>query len=142
MTLKMLGKLLVLAACVCLATELVAQGAPVPPIQESLAPVFVTDSPETPVTPDEHALSGGQILGIGSSGPRHSSLTPSLSVSETLDSNPLLLSTNDGSYRGFTSVGGNVQWTQYMGRDAELQLFRDASLRYQSAPPRLQPVHR
>ena len=130
MTLKKLGKLLIFAACVCLATELIGQGAPVPPIQESLAPVFVTDSPETPVTPDEHALSGGKILGIGSVGPRHSSLTPSLSLSETLDSNPLLLSSNDGSYRGFTSVGGNVQWTQYMGKDAEL--CYSGALRYDS----------
>ena len=128
MKLNDLGKLLALAACVCLATELVAQSAPVPPIQGSLAPVFITDSLETPVTPDEHPLTGGQVLGIGSWGPRHSFLTPSLSVSEMLDSNPLLLSSNDGSYQGFTSVGGNIQWTQYMGRNAEL--LYSGTLRY------------
>ncbi len=123
-----MGRLLVFAACLCLATELVAQGAPVAPIQGSLAPVFVTDSPDASVTPDEHSLTGGQILGIGSSGPRHSFFLPSLRVSETLESNPLLLSSNDGSYRGFTSAGGNVQWTQYMGRDAELRY--SGTLRY------------
>ncbi len=128
MKLNDMGRLLVLAACVCLATELVAQGAPVPPIQGTLAPVFITDSVETPVTPDEHPLTGGQVLGIGTWGPRHSSLTPSLSASEMLDSNPLLLSSNDGSYRGFTSLGGNLQWTQYMGRNAEL--FYSGTLLY------------
>jgi len=122
-----MGRLLVLAACACFATELVAQGAPAPPIQGTLAPVFITDSPETPVTPDERPPSGGRVLGIGSWGSKHSFLTPSLSLSETLDSNPLLVGSNDGSYRGFTSVGGNVRWTQYMGRDADL--FYSGTLR-------------
>jgi hypothetical protein len=80
------------------------------------------------MTPDEHSPSGGQILGIGSWGTRHSYLIPSLRISESLDSNPLLLSSNDGSYRGFTSAGGNVQWMQYMGRDAELSY--SGTLRY------------
>lgn len=121
MKLNRLGKLLVLAACTCLATQLVAQSAPVPPIQGSLAPVFVTDSTETPVTPDDHSLSGAQVLGIGTWGPRHSFLVPSLRLSEMLDSNPLLLSSNNGSYRGFTSAGADLQWIQYLGRDAAIR---------------------
>jgi len=119
---------LVLAVCVCISAEMAAQNTPVSPIQGFLAPVLVTEAPQTPVTPDEHPLSGGQILGIGSWGPRHSFLTPSLRLSETLDSNPLLQTPSDGGYRGFTNVGGGVQWMQYLGRDAEIRYA--GALRY------------
>ena len=123
-----LTKHLVLAICVCISIGMAAQSAPVPPIQGLLAPVLVTQPPETPVTPDEHPLSGGQILGIGSWGPRHSFFTPSLRLSETLDSNPLLQTPSDGGYRGFSNVGGGVQWMQYLGRDAEIRYA--GALRY------------
>jgi hypothetical protein len=90
--------------------------------------VLVTDTQEATVTPDEHPLSGGQILGVGSSGVRHSFIIPSLRLSETLDSNPLLTNSDSGSYRGFTAVGGNVQWLQYFGRDTEIRY--SGALRY------------
>lgn len=122
------GSLLVLAVCMCLAAALAAQTATVSPLQVSISPMLVTRAPDTPVTPDEHPLSGGQILGIGSWGPKHSFLKPSLRLSQTVDSNPPLLSSNDGSYRGFTNVGGNVQWMQYVGRDAEIRY--SGALRY------------
>ena len=128
MKIDSLGRLLVLAGCVCIATALVAQSAPVSPVQGYVAPTFVTEPPETPVTPDEHPLTGGQTLGIGSWGPRHSFLIPSLRLSETLDSNPLLLTPNNGGYRGFTNFGGGVQWMQYLGRDAEIRYA--GALRY------------
>jgi hypothetical protein len=92
--------------------------------------VLATEAQETTVTPDEHLLSGGQVLGIGLSGSRHSFLLPSLRVSETLDSNPLLLSTNNGSYRGFADFGGSLRWIQYFGRDAGLSY--SGAVRYDS----------
>lgn len=113
-------RVLILAVCMCATTKLISQGVPVPPLQGNLPPVLVTDQQSTTVTPDEHPLSGGQTLGLGATETRRSTLTPSLRISETLDSNPLLLSSNDGSYRGFTDFGAGVQWIQYMGRDAEL----------------------
>lgn len=115
MKIKIPGRLLVLVGCVCIATGLAAQSAPVPPVQDSLSPVLVTEPLETTVIPDQHPLTGGQTLGIGSWGSKHSFFTPSLRIAETLDSNPLLLSTSSGSYRGFSNFGGNVQWTQYLG---------------------------
>ncbi len=121
MKLEILGRLLVLASCVFAATGLAAQGAPVPALQGVPSPMFVTDLTDSPVTPDEHPLTGGQSLGIGSWGPKHSTLTPSLSVSETLDSNPLLLNSSSGGYKGFTNFGGGVQWTEYIGRDLEIR---------------------
>ena len=128
MKISSLARHLVLAVCVCISTGVAAQSTPVPPIQGFLAPVLVTEPPETPVIPDEHPLSGGQILGIGSWGPRHSFFTPSLRLSETLDSNPLLQTPSDGGYRGFTNVGGGVQLMQYLGRDAEIRYA--GALRY------------
>ncbi len=128
MKIKSLGRLAVLAGCLCIATGLAAQSAPVPPVQDSLSPVLVTEPLETTVIPDQHPLTGGQTLGIGASGSRHSFFTPSLRIAETLDSNPLLLSTSNGGYRGFTNFGSNVQWTQYVGRDTEVRYSGIATL--------------
>ena len=130
MKLDNLTRLLVLGGCVFIAMELASQNAPVPPVQGPLPPVLVTDEQETPVIPDEHPLTGGQVLGVGTSGAKHSFIIPSLRLAETLDSNPLLLSSNDGSYRGFTAVGGSVQWMQYVGRDTEIRY--SGALRYDS----------
>jgi hypothetical protein len=38
-----------------------------------------------------------------------------------LQSNPLLLSNANGSYKGFTSFGGDAQMVRYFGRDAEIR---------------------
>jgi hypothetical protein len=120
-TLNKVGRILIIAGCVGIGAGLAAQDAPVPPVQGSLSPVLVTEPVEIQVTPDDRPLTGGQVLGIGSKEKRHSFIVPSLRVSETLDSNPLLLSTNNGSYRGFTDFGSTLQWHQYFGRDMEFR---------------------
>lgn len=120
MKINNLGRLLVLTGCLCIAAELAAQNATSPQIQASPLPMLVAGQPEAPVSPDEHPLSGAQTLGIGSWGLRHSFLAPSLLLSETIDSNPLLLSSYS-RYTGITNVGGNVQWMQYLGRNAEFR---------------------
>jgi hypothetical protein len=131
MTVKInsLVRLLVLAGCVCIATGLAAQDAPVSPVQgSSPSPVWVTVAPETVVTPDDHPLTGGQTLGIGSLGPQRSLLKASVRAAETLESNPVLTSTSDDSYRGFTRLGGDLKWIQYIGQDTEIQF--DGAFRY------------
>src|SRR5208282_1059470 len=121
--------LLVLVGCVCIATGLAAQNAQASPGQgSSPSSVSVTEAPETVVTPDDHPLTGGQTLGIGSWGPQPSLLKSSVRVAETLESNPLLTNTGDVSYRGFTRLGGDVKWTQYIGQDTEIQF--DGAFRY------------
>ena len=98
-----------------------AQSAPVPPVHDAPTPVLVTDSIETPIQPDEHPLTGGMELGIGSWGPRHSYLTPSIRFAQTLESNPLLTGGSSDSYRGFTSFAGETQLVRYFGQTGELR---------------------
>jgi len=126
--LNQLTWLVLLAGCACATPELAAQDVPIAQPESPSSPVMITEPMQTPITPDEHPLSGVQTLGIGSWGLRHSVLTPSLRLVETLDSNPLLLSSNSGGYRGFSSVAGDVQWIQYIGRDAEIRY--SGALRY------------
>ena len=116
-----LVRLLIFVGTLCIATLLTAQNAPVPPATSYLSPVLITEIPDSTVTADAHPLSGGQSLGIGSWGPSHSFLVPSLRVVETLDSNPLLLDSSSGGYKGFTDLVGNVQLLQNLGQSAELR---------------------
>ena len=105
-----------------------AQSAPVPPIHDAPTPVLVTDPIQTPIQPDDHPLTGAMELGIGSWGPRHSYLTPSIRIAETLESNPLLTGADSGSYRGFTSFASDTQLVRYFGSSAELRYA--GALRY------------
>jgi hypothetical protein len=120
--------LLITFECVCLTTLARAQEVPVPAIQGAVSPVLVTDTTVAPVTPDEYPLSGGQMIGLGSWGAKHSFFTPSLRLAESFDSNPLLYTTSSGGYRALTDFGANVQWMQYLGRDAEIRY--SGALRY------------
>jgi hypothetical protein len=95
--------------------------APVPPIQDQPQPVMVTEPIQTQVTADQQPLTGGKEVGFGSWGERHSFLVPSIRFAETLQSNPLLLSNGNDSYRGFTSFAGEAQAVRYFGRDAEIR---------------------
>jgi hypothetical protein len=98
-----------------------AQSAPTPVLQENLSPVMVTDQSTGESLSEMNPASGGRILGIGQTGPLHSYLQPSLRAAETLDSNPLMLSSSDNSYRGFTLLGGSLIWAQNLGRESEFQ---------------------
>lgn len=114
----------VLCSVVCSAAFVFAQ-APVPPIQDQPQPVLVTQPIETQVTPDEQPLTGGQQVGFGSWGPRHSFFTPNFRFAETLQSNPLLFGNNTGgntdAWRGYSSLGVDGQLVKYFGRDAEIR---------------------
>lgn len=103
---------------------------PVPVVSGELQPVWVTDQREVLINPDDHAISGGSIPGIGAPETRHSSLVTSVRALETLDSNPAMLSTNDGGYQGFTSGGVALQWSQFFGRDSGI--FYSGAVRYDS----------
>jgi hypothetical protein len=117
----------------CLGLSSVAmrgQAAPVYPLQGPITPLMVTDPSVRTVTPDNHTLTGGQVPGIGSWGLKYSFFTPSLLASETLDSNPLLLSNDKGSYRGFTDFAAGLQWMQNLGRNSEIRY--SGEMRYDS----------
>jgi len=129
-TFNKLGRLSVMAACVGVAAGLAAQNAPAAPVQGYPSPVLATEPIELQVTPDEHPLSGGQVLGIGTWGARHSYVVPSIRVAETLDNNPSLLDPGNGAYRGFTDFGSSLQWRQYIGRDMEFRY--SGAFRYDS----------
>ena len=71
------------------------------------------------IRPDDHALSGGVVPGLGSWGPRHSFLVPGIKLAQSLDSNPMFQA--PGVYRGFTTGVGQLQAVQYLGAAAELR---------------------
>ena len=79
----------------------------------------VASEGEAQVTSDTHALSGGLRSGLGSWGPRHSFMVPGFRFGQSLESNPML--EDPGAYRGFTSVTGQLQAIQYLGRGGELR---------------------
>ena len=106
---------------------------PSSPVPLDAAPVLVTDPRETVVMADDHLLSGGETPGVGSWESRQSYFDPSLRFVETLDSNPALLNTNNGSYRGFAAFGAGIRWAQYMGRDT--QFLYSGAMRYDSRAP-------
>lgn len=121
--------ILFLFCAISLGSSAFAQApAPLAPIQDQLQPVMVTEPIQTQVTPDQNPLTGGQRVGFGSWGPRHSFIVPSVRFAETLESNPLLLSNANDSYRGFSSFGGDAQAVHYFGRDTEIRYV--GSLRY------------
>lgn len=80
---------------------------------------YLGDVPGQNVTADTRPLTGGQSIGFGSWGPRHSFLIPEFEMAEILDSNPLL--TDHQAYRGFTSLGSSLQWNQYFGPNTLLR---------------------
>jgi hypothetical protein len=118
-----------LAVCLFAATVLFAQ-TPAPTVEGNLPPVWVTDPREVAITPDDHALTGGELAGVGSWESRQSYLDPSLRFVETLDSNPALLASNNGSYRGFSAFGASLCLVQYLGRDTKL--LYSGAMRYDS----------
>jgi hypothetical protein len=118
-----------LAVCLFAATVLFAQ-TPAPTIEGNLVPVWVTDQREVVITPDDHALTGGELAGIGSWENRQSYFDPSLRFVETLDSNPASLASNNGSYRGFSAFGASLRLLQYLGRDTKL--LYSGAVRYDS----------
>src|SRR5471032_802343 len=130
MTLKNLRIQLMLACLGLSSVAMRGQAAPVYPLQGPITPLMVTDPSVRTVTPDNHTLTGGQVPGIGSWGLKYSFFTPSLLASETLDSNPLLLSNDKESYRGFTDFAAGLQWMQNLGRNSEIRY--SGEMRYDS----------
>jgi hypothetical protein len=72
------------------------------------------------LTPDDSPLSGARERGLGLPLNLHSYIVPRLTFSQSLSSNPPLAATTRESYRGFTSVAGDVQVQHYFSRSGEL----------------------
>ncbi|WP_026442105.1 hypothetical protein [Pseudacidobacterium ailaaui] len=77
------------------------------------------DEEPADMTPDDHPLTSGQVMGIGVRGPQHSFWVPDFRVAQILDSNPYM--TPQSHYRGYTSLNGDLQLIQYLGRDASIR---------------------
>jgi hypothetical protein len=73
---------------------------------------------ESVISPDDHPLSGIIKPGLGSWGPRHSFLVPGFTAGQTLQSGNL---SSSGASPHITSVAGQLQGIQYLGRDGELR---------------------